>query len=104
MKTEESSLTNLTKLYVLLALNKSQKHGYELMIDFYKVTGKKLSAGQIYPLLNNMQKKGYVTVTRAYEGERERKIYSLTDKGKEYYKVLLAQFTELLAYGGIRLQ
>ncbi|MFH1126562.1 MAG: PadR family transcriptional regulator [archaeon] len=103
MKTEESFLTNLTKLYVLVALNKSPRHGYELMADFFKVTGKKLSAGQIYPLLNNMQKKGYVAVRLAYEGERERKIYGLTDEGREFYRVILAQLGELLSYGGIRM-
>ncbi len=103
MKTEESFLTNLTKLYVLVALNKSPKHGYELMSDFLKITGKNLSAGQVYPLLNNMRRKGLVDVSVAYEGQRERKIYSLTDEGRKFRETVLGQLRDLLAYGGVSL-
>lgn len=103
-KTEESFLTNLTKLYVLIALHKAPKHGYELMADFFKITGKKLSAGQIYPLLSNMQKKGYVVVTLAYDGDRQRKVYKLTDDGVRFYNLLLSQLADLLSYGGLSFQ
>ncbi len=103
MKTEESFLTNLTKLYVLAALFKSPKHGYELMADFKKVTGKNLSAGQIYPLLSDMQKKGFVTVSEQYEGQRKKKVYSLTEKGREHRNILISQLGDLLAYGGVKI-
>ncbi|MCK5698627.1 MAG: PadR family transcriptional regulator [Candidatus Aenigmarchaeota archaeon] len=101
MKTEESFLTNLTKLYVLVALHKSPKHGYELMSDFLKITGKNLSAGQVYPLLNSMRKNGLVDVSSAYEGQRERKVYSLTDEGRVFRETVLGQLRDLLAYGGV---
>lgn len=103
MKTEESFLTNLTKLYVLVALYKSPKHGYELMADFKKVTGKNMSAGQIYPLLSDMEKKSFVTVSEQFEGNRKKKVYSLTEKGKKHRNVLISQLGDLLAYGGVKI-
>lgn len=96
MKKEESCLTNLTKLYVLLLLQNSPRHGYELMSNFKKTTGKTLSPGQTYPLLNTMQKKGLLTVTEQYEGKRKRKIYSLTQKGENLTKELQATLENLL--------
>ena len=103
MKTEESFLTNLTKLYVLIALFKSPKHGYELMSDFRKVTGKSLSAGQIYPLLSSMHQKGFVAISEQYEGNRKKKVYCLTEKGKKHKNEVMSQFSGLMAYGGIKL-
>lgn len=99
MKKEESFLTNLTKLYVLIALNKSPKHGYELMSDFRKITGKNLSAGQIYPLLSNMYSKGYLNVREEFEGQRKRKIYGLTSEGEEFHSDLMGKLDKLLSYG-----
>mgnify|MGYP001595282726 CR=1 FL=1 len=55
MKTEESYMTNLTKLYILVLLHESPRHGYELMEELGKRTGKKPSAGQIYPLLKKLR-------------------------------------------------
>ena len=50
--------------------------GYDLMKSFGD-SGKKPSPGYMYPLLSDLQKKGFISVKK----EGRRKIYSITGKG-----------------------
>lgn len=97
MKKKESALTNLTKLYTLTFLKKRNAHGYELITSFTSKTGKKLSPGQIYPLLNEMKNDGLLQVSVEFQGNRKRKIYSLTEKGKKLCNNLLDTVKDLLS-------
>lgn len=96
MKREESFVTNLAKLYVTLILARGPAHGYDIMKDFRKATGKVLSCGQVYPLLDSMQKKGLVACHEALDGKRVRKVYSLTEKGKAFALDLREKIAKLL--------
>ena len=96
MKREESFITNLTKLYVLLILSRGPAHGYDIMKEFKTATGKVLSPGQIYPLLSAMQRKGFVEMSTKIEGKRQRKIYALTDIGKEFANNLREKIVKVL--------
>jgi len=95
MKTEENVLTNPTKLFVLLLLSESDMHGYEIITEFMKRIKKKLSPGQIYPLLKSMMNKGFVQVYEEYQGKRRRKIYRLSQKGKEFCEESVSKMKEL---------
>jgi DNA-binding PadR family transcriptional regulator len=44
----------------------------------------KLRHGALYPLLNNMEKKGFITSEKQQQGGRTRKVYTMTKKGQEY--------------------
>ena len=96
MKAEESSMTNLTKFYLLCLLQKKKMHGYEIMEELGRITGKKPSAGQIYPLLKTMQKKKYIKMEIRKDGRRISKIYSLTPSGKKLSLHLMKRFSELI--------
>ncbi len=96
MKREESFVTNMTNLYVLLILSRGPAHGYDIMKEFKSATGKTLSPGQIYPLFAAMQRKGFVEMSIKIEGKRQRKIYALTDKGKEFAGDLKDKIVRLL--------
>jgi len=95
MKKEEFPLTNLTKLYTMLMLYESDKHGYEIIAEFMKRLGKKLSPGQIYPLLRSMMKKGLVDFYEEFQGKRKRKIYRLTSKGKKFCREAVSKLKEM---------
>jgi len=86
MKTEEDLITNPTKLFTLILLYERDMHGYEIMEEFMRRLDKKLSPGQIYPLLSRMLKKGLVEFYEEFQGKRKRKVYRLTEKGKEACK------------------
>lgn len=66
------------KLNVLKELDEVSLSGYDLM-KFLGQFGEKPSPGYIYPLLNDLETKGFISVKQ----DNRRKIYSLTKKGKK---------------------
>lgn len=70
------------KYFVLKFLDKEDMTGYSLMKRLKEVAGKKPSPGSMYPLLKDLEKEGYVTVRK----EGRTKVYSITKKGKEFFK------------------
>jgi PadR family transcriptional regulator PadR len=55
----------------------------------------KLRHGALYPMLNSLEKKGFLTSQKQTKGGRARKIYTITKKGAEfiqsYYDTLKEQ-------------
>ena len=94
---EAEYLTNLTKFYTLALLDQSPRHGYEIMNELEDRTGKRPSTGQIYPLLNDFEKKGYLKSKKKKVKGRQRKVYELTDEGKEKFKKLTNRFSDLIS-------
>ena len=90
------------KIMVLDELRRNKHTGYELMNLIHEKTGKKPSAGSMYPLLNELLSKGFI---KSHEQGRK-KIYSITPKGKKRIEVLFHNKKEMLnksleAYKGI---
>ncbi len=83
-------ISSLIKLSVLLLLKGSGKYGYELIKTIGKNFGKKISAGEIYPFLKALRQHGLVIDKDS--GSREKKIYSLTKKGKVFTRDALKRF------------
>ena len=76
-------IKGVLKFIVLKTLNKGDYTGYNLINVIKEETGFwKPSPGSIYPLMNDLLKKGFVSC----EKKSNQKIYSLTKKGKEFYK------------------
>jgi PadR family transcriptional regulator PadR len=44
----------------------------------------KLRHGALYPMLNSLQRKGFLTSQIQTQGGRVRKVYTITKEGKEY--------------------
>ncbi len=86
---------NLAKLSVLVHLQQGPRHGYELIKETRRTTGKTISPGTIYPFLRLLAKESLVSVGRP--GEREKTDYRLTPKGRRLVSDLLEQFGALVA-------
>ncbi len=71
------------KLTVLEELNKKSSYGYDVMKSIGEL-GKKPSPGYIYPLLNDLEKKNFISVKK----DGRRKIYSITPDGRKFLKNL----------------
>jgi DNA-binding PadR family transcriptional regulator len=71
--------------FLLWYFSKHEGHGYELLKKIEAEEGglKVITASQLYPLLKDMTKQGLLRQTKAMQGKRARKIYQLTDKGRE---------------------
>jgi DNA-binding PadR family transcriptional regulator len=94
---EREYIANLTKFYTLLLLSEAPRHGYELMTELERRTGKRPSAGQIYPLLKSLKKKGLVTCETAIVGDKKRKVYTLTRDGRKTSSMLMTRFSDLVS-------
>lgn len=75
-------LSGLVRLHVLHHAATHEIYG-QWMIDELASHGYRLSAGTLYPLLHKMTRDGYLTSREERVGRTVRKLYSITDKGRE---------------------
>ena len=93
---KEVKITNLIKFYTLLLLYKSPVHGYELIKKLELCTGKKISASHVYPFLELLEKNNLIELKT--KGEREKKQYQLSKKGRIFTKNLIDKFSRLVSF------
>jgi PadR family transcriptional regulator PadR len=72
----------LLDMIVLQNLQKESMHGYQLIANIRKSFGVYFGPSTIYPLLGQLEKKGYVVSAWNMNSERPRKVYKLTEQGK----------------------
>lgn len=75
-------MKGLLDLIVLQFLNTQPMHGYKIITRIRKNFGVYFGPSTIYPLLNGMEKKGYVESEWDHSNERPRKVYTLTTEGR----------------------
>jgi DNA-binding PadR family transcriptional regulator len=84
---QKEAQTKLTKglldMIILQYLENESMHGYQLIIRIRKGFGVKFGPSTVYPLLGLLEKKGYVKSVWNMDSERPRKVYSLTNDGKD---------------------
>jgi PadR family transcriptional regulator PadR len=79
----------LLDLIVLQFLSAQPMHGYQIITKIRKSFGVYFGPSTIYPLLAQLEKKGYVNSQWNMKNERPRKTYNLTTDGQN-----LLNFTE----------
>ncbi len=88
---EQSMKKGHISTLILLALEKSPSHGYNLMQiikdDTYGVWNP--TASSLYPHLSSLTEKGLIKFTTEMEGKRERKVYDITQKGEKTLKKII---------------
>ena len=90
----EPKITNLVKFYTVLLLSEKKHHGYELMKEIGQRLEKKVSPGQMYPFLAELEK--HKLVKTGKKGERDKTAFELTQFGKQFVKKHLHRFGGLL--------
>lgn len=88
---------SLSKFFILRVLHDSPMHGYEIARAVERTTNGCCSPreGTIYPVLREFEEGGYVTCVSELVGGRQRKTYTLTDKGREAFRVGVAAWMEI---------
>jgi len=61
--------------------------GYKIKKEVEAKFGVKLRHGALYPLLNSLEQKGFLTSQKQQKGGRIRKTYTITKKGRQYIEV-----------------
>lgn len=82
---------NLLDVQILRLIQAQPMWGYRIKKVVEALFGVKLRHGALYPLLNKLEQKGFLTSEKQKQGGRTRKVYTITRKGKQY----------LEAYAGI---
>jgi DNA-binding PadR family transcriptional regulator len=85
---QKETQTKLTKglldMIILQYLNQQSMHGYQVITKIRKDFGVNLGPSTIYPLMGLLEKKGHVQSTWNMDTERPRKMYALTNEGKNF--------------------
>ncbi len=82
-------MKGLLDLIILQFVSTQPMHGYQVITKIRKNFGVYFGPSTIYPLLNTLEKKGFVKSEWNMKSERPRKIYSLTSNGQN-----MLHFTE----------
>lgn len=90
--------SGLLPLYTMHLLQKRKMYGNEIISEIEKRTFSCWSPnpGAIYPLLKELEEEKFVKGHWDTEKEHPRKIYGITKKGKEEYKILRVIFKKQL--------
>lgn len=88
---------SLSKFFILCVLQDKELHGYDIAKEVERRTegGCTPKEGTIYPVLKQFTKGGYVTFESETVSGRERKIYSVTEKGRKAFQVALAEWMKI---------
>ena len=80
---------SLSKFFILRVLHDRPLHGYDVARAVERATNGCCSPteGTIYPVLRDFEEGGYVTSETEMVSGRQRRTYTLTDKGREAFRV-----------------
>lgn len=86
----------LSRFFVLQVLHDGPAHGYDISRAVERTTKGccSPSEGALYPTLREFEQGGYVTSDSEVVSGRERKVYTLTEKGREAFRVGLAAWMD----------
>jgi PadR family transcriptional regulator PadR len=88
-------IKNLLDIQLLRMVQAQPLWGYKIKKKVETNFQIKLRHGALYPMLNSLEQKGFLTSQKQTKGGRARKVYTITINGKEYlqsyYDVLKEQ-------------
>ncbi len=90
-------ISDFSRFYILTILYEGPTHGYSIINQFKKRVKKEVSPSLVYPFLQQLEGKGLVKHTTKPIGEKERKIFELTEEGRKLCTQLFKRFAELIS-------
>lgn len=91
-------IKNLLDVQLLRMVKAQPLWGYKIKKKVEAKFNVKLRHGALYPMLNRLEKKGFLTSQRQTKGGRARKVYTITKNGKaylqSYYSILNDQLKD----------
>jgi PadR family transcriptional regulator PadR len=77
-------IKNMLDIQLLRMVQAQPLWGYKIKKKVEANFHIKLRHGALYPMLNSLEQKGFLTSQKQTTGGRARKIYTITEKGAEY--------------------
>ena len=93
----DSLISDFSRFYILTILYEGPAHGYQILSRFKKRVKKEVSPSLVYPFLQQLESKGLVRHVLKPVGEKEKKVFELTDRGRELATQLFKRFAELIS-------
>lgn len=93
VKISEGLIRSLEKPIILWLLFHKPRHGYEIIVEFKRLTGRKLKPSIVYPFLHELETEGFAIGEWIVNGNRKIKHYSLTKNGEELLQKVREIFT-----------
>jgi DNA-binding MarR family transcriptional regulator len=90
-------ISDFSRFYILTILYEGPAHGYQIMSQFKKRVKKEISPSLVYPFLEQLEDKGYVKHTLQPIGDKVKKVFALTDEGRELCTCLFKRFAGLVS-------
>jgi DNA-binding PadR family transcriptional regulator len=78
---------NLLGIQLLRLVQAQPLWGYRIKKKVETDFDIKLRHGALYPMLNSLERKGFLTSQKQQQGGRARKVYTITKDGKEYLQI-----------------
>ena len=98
-KTEsiDELISDFSRFYILTILYEGPTHGYRILSRFKKRVKKEVSPSLVYPFLQQLEEKGLVKHTKKPVGKKQRKVFELTEEGRELCTGLFKRFADLVS-------
>jgi DNA-binding PadR family transcriptional regulator len=90
-------ISDFSRFYILTILYEGPVHGYSIISQFKKRVKKEISPSLVYPFLQQLEDKGLVKHTIKPVGDKNKKVFELTDDGKTLCTCLFKRFAELVS-------
>ncbi|WP_246527080.1 PadR family transcriptional regulator [Plastoroseomonas hellenica] len=89
----------LSKFFILRVLHDGPMHGYDVARAVERTTGGCCSPteGTIYPVLREFETGGFLTAEATTVQGRQRRVYTLTEAGRDAFRVALDAWMEATA-------
>ncbi|MEM2118124.1 MAG: PadR family transcriptional regulator [Candidatus Bathyarchaeia archaeon] len=75
---------NLLDIQILKLIDREPMWGYRIKKQMEAEFSIKLRHGALYPLLNTLEQKGFLTSQKQQQGGRTRKVYAIAKNGRRY--------------------
>ena len=96
MKVDKTLTSGSTMMLLLKLLSEKDMYGYEMIETLRKRSENifELKAGTLYPLLHQMEEKGFLISFEKEVSSKVRKYYSITKEGKKQLEKKRAEWTK----------
>lgn len=88
----KATIRGFSRAIILWVVGKKAMSGYKITKEMRRLTGRSFTSGVVYPLLYELEEKGFLTSEWVQRGRRRIKYYSITEKGEKLLKRLQALF------------
>ena len=82
-ETQTKMTKGLLDMIIFELLRHEDMHGYQIISNIRKTYGVYFGPSSIYPMLSFFEKKGYIKSVWNMDSVRPRKVYTLTQQGKD---------------------